>query len=60
MKRCFLNTPGEETSGQSAGTTKVQHAEPVSFIWVTYKNMVERIYTTTEMTQRKLHHEGPT
>ena len=40
-------------------TVKVQLAEPVSFIGITYRSMGEGLLTRAEMTQRQLHHQGP-
>lgn len=67
MKKNFLGeqhihllTPDmEPTIDQTTDATKVQFGEPMSFIRVTYKNMVEMLRIRGEMTQRQLHHQSP-
>ena len=44
----------------SKDTTKDQLGEPMSFIGITYRNIIEGLLTGAEMTQRQLHHQNPT
>jgi len=55
---CVLILDTEPETDQSTDTTKVQLDEP-SFTGVTYRNIDERLSTAAEVTQRQLHHQGP-
>ena len=56
-----LLTPGRvHATDKSTDTTKVCTSEPMGFIWVSYKNMSERLFTGAEMTQTQLHQRSLT
>lgn len=59
LRKLFSLLDKEPRTEQSAHTTQVLLGEPMSFIGVTYSNLVEVFLTGAEMTQRKLHHQGP-
>lgn len=61
MKHTYLPTPGNDPkTTQNMNTTKVQHGKPMSVFGITYRTVGEWLCTEADMTQRELHHQGPT
>lgn len=55
----YLLTPDKEPMiEQSMDITKVQHGEPMSSIWVSYRSVGEEFLRGAEMTQKRIHHQS--
>lgn len=52
LHRHLLTNDRDPMADQSADSTRLQLGEPLSFIWVTYRNIGERVTYSLEMIQK--------